>query len=95
MNKENTPWEQLFDERFVKRDNVAEFVDVPYIAGNPEEIKSFIRELIAEKERAVREELNDCSCKEKWTFGVVHQKDKPCYWPTAHGVARSQGSRGI
>ena|SRR3990167_4663211 len=24
---------------------------------------------------------NDCSCKEKWTFGVVHLKDKPCYLP--------------
>lgn len=24
---------------------------------------------------------NDCTCKEKWTFGVVHLKDSPCYWP--------------
>ena len=24
---------------------------------------------------------NDCSCKEKWTFGVVHLKGKPCYLP--------------
>jgi hypothetical protein len=22
-----------------------------------------------------------CSCGEPWTLGVVHQKDKPCYWP--------------
>lgn len=29
----------------------------------------------------VREELNDCVCKEKWTFNVVHRKDKPCYIP--------------
>lgn len=27
------------------------------------------------------EEANDCCCKEKWKFGVVHRKDKPCYWP--------------
>lgn len=29
-----------------------------------------------------RESMNDCACKEKWTFGVVHLKDQPCYWPT-------------
>jgi uncharacterized protein YqgV (UPF0045/DUF77 family) len=28
-----------------------------------------------------QDSMNDCSCKEKWTFGVVHRKDKPCYWP--------------
>jgi len=22
-----------------------------------------------------------CSCGEPWTLGVIHQKDKPCYWP--------------
>lgn len=22
---------------------------------------------------------NNCSCKEKWTFGVVHREHKPCY----------------
>lgn len=30
---------------------------------------------------AAREEGNNCSCREKWTFGVVHRKDEPCYWP--------------
>ncbi len=24
---------------------------------------------------------NDCTCQEKWTFGVVHRKDAPCYIP--------------
>ena len=24
---------------------------------------------------------NDCSCKERWTYGVVHCKNVPCYWP--------------
>lgn len=28
-----------------------------------------------------RERWNDCACQEKWTFGVVHRKDNPCYWP--------------
>ena len=51
-------------------------------------IESFISQEI---ERAVRErgeELNDCSCKEKWTFGVVHRKDKPCYWPPREDIKR-------
>ena len=36
---------------------------------------------LEEAYRAGKEEFNDCSCKEKWTFGVVHRKDEPCYWP--------------
>lgn len=41
------------------------------------ELLLFIRDLLNKQ----REEMNDCTCKEKWTFGVVHRKDNPCYWP--------------
>jgi len=45
-------------------------------------IKTTLKAERQKREEVVREErekMNDCTCKEKWTFGVVHRKDKPCY----------------
>ena len=44
---------------------------------NRDSIKSFFLKSFEE----ILEELNDCACKEKWTLGLVHRKDNPCYWP--------------
>jgi hypothetical protein len=40
-----------------------------------------VSDLLEKARQEGREEMNDCTCKEKWTFGVVHRKDAPCYWP--------------
>jgi hypothetical protein len=53
---------------------------VPFI-DHPEEFQRVLRENITAYAEAIREEMNNCTCKEKWTFGVVHRKDTPCYWP--------------
>ena len=45
------------------------------------EIKTFIRSTREDAVRETENRLNNCACKEKWTFGVVHCKDMPCYWP--------------
>ena len=48
--------------------------------------KEFIDNVVATTYSQARKdtikEMNDCTCKEKWTLGVVHRKDKPCYWPS-------------
>lgn len=38
-------------------------------------------EVYAEAYELGKKEFNDCTCQEKWTLGVVHRKDGPCYWP--------------
>lgn len=57
----------------------------------PESVLRFIEErerLVGEVARVEeRQEFNDCSCQEKWTLGVVHRKDGPCYWPRRDSAA--------
>ena len=43
------------------------------------EHRDFLFDSLTTLEEEVRWEMNDCTCKEKWTFGVVHRKDLPCY----------------
>lgn len=53
------------------------------LQGADEEIVEVFSKALTQAEargyERAKEELNDCSCKEKWTFNVVHRKDKPCY----------------
>ncbi len=42
-----------------------------------------LKEYLEAKDEEIRKLTINCSCKEPWTLGVVHRKDKPCYWPGA------------
>ena len=74
--------EKKFDEKFwleITSEGIRGVTPKQY-----EEIKSFLFSTLDQALAEQRKELNDCSCKEKWTFEVVHRKDEPCYWPEAH-----------
>ena len=89
MENKNT-WQERFDELFPTLNFSGEPNEesdrltgcfTKDTATLPIEIKSFLHQEIDLAVKRREGELNDCACKEKWTFGVVHRKDNPCYYP--------------
>ncbi|MCX5781785.1 MAG: hypothetical protein NT145_03640 [Elusimicrobia bacterium] len=37
--------------------------------------------LLGTPQELIDETEIECSCGEPWTLGVIHRKDKPCYYP--------------
>lgn len=71
-------WSELVEE--LRKQDFENFWAIEKYLFPP--IKAFISRIEAESFERGREAFNDCACKEKWTLGVVHQKDTPCYLPS-------------
>lgn len=71
-------WEEGFRDLYFSLNKSDSNTD--YYENTPR-LVDFISRLILSERADERRKLNDCTCKEKWTFGVVHRKDGPCYWP--------------
>lgn len=67
------------------RDKLSNILDWKHLFGANqaprENVEYLIESLLTQQEAWLKREWNDCACEEKWTFGVVHMKDTPCYYP--------------
>lgn len=103
MTPDHAEVRRQFEERFAKpayspgiraldRDESGS-ITASHIA-RMEEVWDFIESKLTEERARAREEVkhefNDCTCQEKWTLGVVHRKDGPCYWPPRDAARHPQ-----
>lgn len=87
--KQQKNWEE---EVYTSAERVV--IDYANKSGRDSEYRAWLRQRVTNSLNHVgslafeegRAEMNDCVCKEKWTFGVVHRKDIPCYLPPREQV---------